>query len=132
METDLQIKELKMNLTEYNAMPEGDLKLAVRLAVTMGWTRLFILNGLRGEFLNVFDEEIHRNFTFNPFTDASIPYGLIGRGVDDVGYIPQTRIFYACQWAGESAYNDSKTHAILNAYCAADPLGQWANFLKGS
>jgi hypothetical protein len=31
----------------------------------------------------------------------------------------------------KSELHKSKTHAILNAYCAADPSGHWAEFLKG-
>lgn len=122
-----------MNLTEYNAMPEGDLKLAVRLAVTMGWTRISTKSWHFPSVL-VYDTFAPIDFgwrAFDPFTDASIPYGLIGRGVDEIGFLPELDDFWVSKWSGRTFFDTSKTHAILNAYCAADPSGHWARFLKG-
>ena len=123
-------------------MPEGDLKLAVRTAVTMGWK--VNLHGVF-ECVQVYDKNSdgYQGRYFNPFTDASIPYGLIGGYglVEEIGH--EDDLFYAEVFvrtegsAGQGwvmrveEVSESKTHAILNAFCAADPLGHWAKFLKG-
>jgi len=128
-----------MNLTEYNAMPEGDLKLAVRTAVTCGWGSYGSYNGGAGyTWCSVVDGRVlvgHRygyGFLakpFSPFTDTSIPCGLIGRGVQSVGLNLYSRFVATQEYVQRT--NESKTHAILNAFCAADPSGHWAKFLKG-
>ena len=134
-----------MNLTEYNAMPDGDLKLAARTAVTMGWNvstdyisgDLFVWDGNWDEFspYAVF-------YDWNPFTDASIPYGLIGYGlVEEIGHEDElcyAEVFVRSEDSAGQGWvkrveevSESKTHAILNAFCDADPSGHWAKFLKG-
>ena len=113
-------------------MPEGDLKLAARTAVTMGWdiTLAYIIT--QGQISVFVGDPSGEGFAcklFAPFTDASIPYGLIGQGVWGVYQFHSNAKFMA---NGDSPNSlESKTHAILNAYCAADPSGHWAKFLKG-
>ena len=122
-----------MNLTEYNAMPDGDTKLAVRLAVTMGWEPGYFWRFDNGFMVSqiAFKGKNQRwwRTVFNPFTDASIPYGLIGRGVQSVGLNLYSRFVATQEYVQRT--DESKTHAILNAYCQADPMGHWAKFLKG-
>lgn len=123
-----------MTLNDYDNMPEGDTKLAARCAITCGWNHIKAFG--KYEIRVAYDEDfVHQGvrfiswLRFDPFTDPSIPYGLIGRGVAGVrkglfsGY-------YA--WTNENTYRaESKTHAIINAFCAADPQGHWARFMKG-
>ena len=123
-----------MNLTEYNALPEGDLKLAVRLAVTMGWR---VRQDTKTELRVANPDDFKHNgvvfiswFAWSPFTDASIPYGLIGQGVEQVahteyGYYAVTGKDTGVRWFKRV------THAIICEYNDADPLGHWTKFLKG-
>lgn len=117
-----------MNLQQYNALT-GDTKLAAALAIACGWyvhenlgiIYVFHPRGTIGEV----------GLIFNPFTDASIPYGLIGRGVHFVKYT--CGFFVAHSDSGESfkvATFKSKTHAIVQAYIAADVNGHLARFLN--
>ena len=122
-----------MNLTEYNAMPEGDLKLAMRTAVTMGWEPGYFWrfdNGFMVEQIAFKGKkQLWWRTVFNPFTYTSIPYGLIGCGIWRVYQFQNDNKFVV---NGDTANAlESKTHAILNAYCQADPMGHWAKFLKG-
>ena len=126
-----------MNLTEYNAMPDGDLKLAVRTAVTMGWWPGYFWRFDNGFMVSqiAFKGKKQRwwRTVFNPFTDASIPYRLIGQGVDICGKCTEDGEFFAESFSSSDfhVYEKTLTHAILNAYCQADPMGHWAKFLKG-
>jgi hypothetical protein len=121
-----------MTPKEYNAMPEGDTKLAVRLAITMGWPRV------KTDFYGrVIVRDIDNDYyfyawrIFDPFTDPSIPYGL---PVDSV-FMPCTNDYSAYPHGSHALkyrrVHESKTHAIINAFCAADPQGHWARFMKG-
>jgi hypothetical protein len=122
-----------MTPKEYNAMPEGDTKLAARCAVTCGWQHVKAFG--KHEIRVAYDDNfVHQGvrliswLRFDPFTDTSIPYGLIGRGVAGV----RKSLFsgYYAWVGGDVCRAESKTHAIINAYCAADPLGHWARFTK--
>ena len=128
-----------MNLTEYNAMPDGDTKLAVRTAVTMGWTPKLIELPNRASGC-VWVGHPHKEntpwafatFPWMPFTDASIPYGLIGlNAVYAVIAFSDGTFRSHVLYTRDVTASKSKTHAILNAYCQADPMGHWAKFLKG-
>ena len=111
-------------------MPEGDTKLTVRLAITMGWV-VSLIYSIEQNGIRVFVEDPEKDgwkcARFNPFTDPSIPYGLIGRGVAGVRKALFSG-YYA--WTNKDTYRaESKTHAILQAFCAADPQGHWARFM---
>lgn len=115
-------------------MPEGDLKLAVRLAITMGWNPK-LMEYYRslwvGKYIDEENSISYVTFPFNPFTDASIPYGLIGRGVFTVTETKSGSSMATVGFETPWAYSlESKTHAIINAYCAADPMGHWAKFME--
>ena len=133
-----------MNLTEYNAMPDGDTKLAVRLAVTMGWEPGYFWRFDNGFMVSqiAFKGKKQRwwRAVFNPFTDASIPYGLIGYGlVEEIGHEDElcyAEVFVQSEDSAGQRWvkrveevSESKTHAILNAYCQSDPMGHWAKFI---
>lgn len=123
-----------MTPKEYNAMPEGDNKLAVRLAITMGWCASLLYSATQNGdrvFVEDPDDGGWACTLFNPFTDPSIPFGLIGRGVIRVGQAEYSEKFYAVNGAKQHYFHESKTHAIIQAFCAADPLGHWARFMKG-
>lgn len=132
-----------MTLNDYDATPEGDPKLVARLAITMGWHSVFahqthVDHYVIGDLL-VSDPNYvfgFRNKKFDPFTDPSIPYGLIGHGVAQVGQSGKyfTASSHEEYVAGTSQFYfraESKTHAIINAFCTADPMGHWARFMKG-
>jgi hypothetical protein len=112
-----------MNLTQYNTMPEGDTKLAVRLAITMGWdwlacatTECWVYEILSGK---VYSRK------FNPFTDPSIPYGLpVSVYKGDISNE------WSASCDGYECSGPSKTHAIIDAFCESDPLGRWARFTE--
>jgi hypothetical protein len=121
-----------MNHTEYLKVEDADTALAVRLAVTMGWSNIELTPSsgiILGESVEWSEDLAWR--TWMPFADASIPYGLIGRGVQGcMG--PDLGGFYAWCVSTEfykSEIHKSKTHAIINAYCQADPMGHWAKFI---
>ena len=126
-----------MTPKEYNDMPEGDTKLAVRCAITCGWVAS-LQHSIEQNGLRVFVEDPAKDgwkcARFNPFTDPSIPYGLIGRGVTGVSQSPSGGFFARSgrdMLRYSFAIRESKTHAIINAFCAADPQGHWARFMKG-
>ena len=129
-----------MTPKEYNATPEGDPKLVARLAITMGWHSVFahqthVDHYVIGDLL-VSDPNYvfgFRNKKFDPFTDPSIPYGLIGRGIDICGACTNDGDFFAESFSSKEfhVYAKSLTHAIIQAFCAADPLGHWAQFING-
>lgn len=87
----------------------------------------------------MFDHDVNlmRWRDFSPFADPSIPYGLIGgKGVFEIvleqKYTKQTW-FVAIRDRYNNIVNsssESKTHAIIKAYCDADPLGHWFNFIQ--
>jgi hypothetical protein len=123
-----------MTPKEYNAMPEGDTKLAARCAITCGWqsgdSNCRFIRSWCGDYVEVtqkIDGFISYN-AFEPFTDPSIPYGLIGRGVASV--IAHADGDYSAISGRYIPTHESKTHAIVNAFCAADPQGHWARFMK--
>ena len=125
-----------MTPKEYIAMPEGDTKLAARCAITCGWHCVFAhqthIDHYEVRDLLVSDPNYvfgFRNKKFDPFTDPSIPYGLIGRGVDSM--IVHLDGDYSARSDYLWARNTSKTHAIIQAFCAADPQGHFARFMKG-
>ena len=122
-----------MTPKEYNAMPEGDTKLAVRLAITMGWYSDGIELNMGVVWVReTWFEESGMCIPFNPFTDHSIPFGLIGHGVDSVVHVNVVHANTFVSRANKSiACSEAKTHAIIQAFCAADPLGHWARFMKG-
>jgi hypothetical protein len=127
-----------MTPKEYNAMPEGDTKLTVRLAITMGWHCVFahqthIDHYEVGDLLASDPKYVFgfRNKKFNPFTDPSIPYGLIGRGVHVVAQLHSNKAVASAETHLPWSHAESKTHAIINAFCAADPMGHWSRFIKG-
>ena len=123
-----------MTLNDYNAMPEGDTKLAVRLAITMSWCVSLQWSITQGG-LRVFVEDPNKDGwackLFNPFTDPSIPYGLIGRGVAGVAESALDDFYAWTSNVNRSAIGSTKTHAIINVFCAEDPQGHWARFMKG-
>ena len=124
-----------MTSKEYNQIKDSDTALAVRLAVTMGWLCSLQYSITQGG-TRVFVEDPNDGgwswTLFDPFTDARIPYGLMGRGVhritSDYGMF--------CAVASDVLYreirgfSESKTQAIINAYCQADPIGHWAKFIR--
>jgi hypothetical protein len=124
-----------MTPKQYNAMPEGDNKLAVRLAITLGWD--VARNFLDGQYVQVRDKELQKErfspwVVFDPFTDASIPYGLIGHhNVFRISAYSPTSFYIETNRESTSMYALSKTHAIIQAFCAADLQGHWARFMKG-
>lgn len=122
-----------MTPKEYNEIKDPDTALSVRLAVTLGWNPEYFeihFNCLEvGEFVQ---EGWLMMRSFNPFTDASIPYGLIGHGVICVGEVAHVykKEFFAWNTGNTKIhYYADKTHAIINAYCQADPNGLWAKFI---
>ena len=119
-----------MNHTEYLKIEDADTALAVRLAVTMGWLCSLQYSITRGG-IRVFVEDPTKGgwvcALFDPFTDASIPYGLIGCGIWGV-YQFQSDGRFMVDGDTENIL-ESKTHAILNACCQADPMGHWAKFI---
>jgi hypothetical protein len=127
-----------MNLQDYNAMLEGDTKLTVRLAITMGWNPK--LMDIDHETLWVghyhyIDEDNsieYATFPFKPFTDISIPFGLIGHGVQIVAQAKNSKPMASAGFNQPWVHSESKTYSIINAYCAIDPLGYWSNFVGTS
>jgi hypothetical protein len=121
-----------MNLEQYNALT-GDTKLAAALAIAMGWEPQWIVYIVSWCANNIeVSQELDsgRSYrVFEPFADASIPYGLIGRGVDSViGHLDGGFSAISLPLVYTSDY---KTHAIVEAYIAADPKGHLNKFLKG-
>jgi hypothetical protein len=127
-----------MNLKQYNALT-GDTKLAAALAIAMGWQV-----ELRGVFDCVIVSDTNPDAcgfaykAFDPFSDDSIPYGLIGlRGIGLISDIAAPEIEGTgddAKWCALSevyGHGRTKTHAIVNAYINTDPMGHLAKFLKG-
>jgi hypothetical protein len=123
-----------MNLTQYNAMPEGDTKLTVRLAVTCGWNPKLMDIDHETLWVGIYiDEENSIEYVtlpFKPFTDISIPFGLIGHGVQIVAQAKNSKPMASAGFNQPWVHSESKTHAIINSYCATDPLGHWARFIN--
>ena len=121
----------EMTPKEYHAMPKGDTKLVTRLAITMGWHADGIeLDAGVVWVRETWFEESGMCIPFSPFTDTSIPFGLISRGYINYIHAHQDGL-YVVAASGYRWDSFSKTHAIINAYCAADPFEHWARFMKG-
>jgi hypothetical protein len=127
-----------MNLAQYNALT-GDTKLAAALAIAMGW-KVIKYDAFDG--VHVANNSVLKNDgtyyhdwfrIFNPFADASIPYGLLCNGVDHLTKFQDGKIkaYVFGHYSTNPFTFVSKTHAIVLAYIAADPMGHLAKFLKG-
>jgi hypothetical protein len=126
-----------MNLTQYNALT-GDTKLAAALAIAMGWKphKRCMWWHSNGNLI-VWDEHFvslgSKARIFDPFTDDSIPYGLIGfESIDRLvcsKYWNCYEAFAEVDYGGRVTHS-SKTHVIVLAYIAADPMGHLAKFLS--
>jgi hypothetical protein len=121
-----------MNLAEYNALT-GDTKLAAALAIACGWRQVKAF-GLH-EIRVAYDEDFVREgvrfiswYRFEPFADASIPYGL---PISCVGGTHTLLGSYVASYCDQpNVINKSKTHAIVQEYIAADPMGHLNKFLS--
>jgi hypothetical protein len=129
-----------MNLEQYNAL-EGDTKLAAALAIACGWQHIKAFG--KYEIRVAYDDDFFHQgvrliswMRFDPFNDASITYGLL----DSARELLLERRYTSNHWwvafhradgSIISRTSKSKTHAIVQAYIAADPMGHLAKFLKG-
>jgi hypothetical protein len=109
-----------MNLTQYNALT-GDTKLAAALAISMGWKRIQIAS-----LVLVWDEhkpiEKEADETvpwriFDPFSDASIPYGL------PIGNYILSGDFAAFYFNETSVFNKSKNTRNRASIHSSRPYG---------
>jgi hypothetical protein len=125
-----------MNLKQYNALI-GDTKLAAALAIAMGWRcslAYSITKGAKCIFVEDPNIDGWACKKFDPFADASIPYGLLQEGAIEycermIGGDWQANIA-DYSFTNPAYRRSSKTHAIVQAYIAADPMGHLAKFLS--